>query len=326
MHSKNLPAPIEMNPPRVPAIGNQALIDAWLDGRQASTVEGYRRDLNHFGRFLAAHITGSLDPLSTHEAFELFLSLAPGSANAAVLAYRADQLGAGLASATISRRIAAVKSIVKIARTLGRIDWSIEVEAPRHEDRRDMSGPNDSERKKLVKYLKARGTSAEAIRDRALYALLFTMALRRAELLGLDLADVDFAAGTLSIRRKGNRESTARPMPPNAARALGEWVVSRGRHEGPLFSRCDRKSSTRLTGEALRLILGRVGKEAGLTKSIRPHGLRHAGITKLRSLGETDRNVMALSGHKDPKMLARYDDTKREGAVKMSRKLDSELG
>jgi integrase/recombinase XerC len=323
----SVPALLDERSRTIPAVPETDLIEAWLEGRQLSTIAGYRHDLEHFARFVAEH-SGHPDApaLPVGKSIDLFFAVPAGHANGIVLAYRNHQLAAGLASATIARRLAAVKSIVKVARTLGRINWTIEVQSPRHEDRRDMSGPTDSDRKKLMKALKGRGETKQAARDRALYALCFTMALRRSEVVGLDLADVDFAAGTLSVTRKGKREKAARPIPPNAARALGEWIVARGRHDGPLFTRVDREGNTRLSGEAVRLVFERLGKEAGLAKSIRPHGLRHAAITRLRSLGETDRDVMALSGHSDPKMLGRYDDRKKEGASKMSRKLDSELG
>ena len=323
MSTELIPVPT----PAMPQICGSHLIESWLDGRKPSTIAGYRKDLDHFARFLAAQCAPLASVHSSSEkAIDFFLALPAGVANEAALAYRAEQLGRGLSSATIARRLAAVKSITKLARMTGRIEWSIEVEAPRHEDRRDMSGPSDSDRKRILKALKARGESNSTRRDRALVALLFTMVLRRNEVCALELADVDFAAGTLSVTRKGRREKQSRPMPPNTARAIGDWVVLRGRQDGPLFTRTDRPSDVRLTGEGVRLILARLGKEAGLTKSLRPHGLRHAGITRLRSLGETDRDVMALSGHSDPKMLARYDDRKKEGAERMSRKLDAELG
>lgn len=306
----------------VPEIAGSSLVDAWLEGRKPSTIKGYRNDLGTFVRFLASYTT-SCPPDRLLDAFFL---LEAGRANELVLAYRNRMALAELSSATIARRLAAVKSIAKVARMTGRVAWSIEVEAPRHEDRRDMSGPSDKERQKLFKTIKARGVNKSAKRDKAIVALLYSMILRCNEVRSLDLADVDFAAGTLSVLRKGRREKQPRPMPPNAARALGDWVVARGREDGPLFTRCDRPSVERLTSEAIRLMLKRLAKEAGLTKSIRPHGLRHAGITKLRSLGETDRDVMALSGHSDPKMLGRYDDRKKEGARKMAQKLDAELG
>ena len=123
-------------PPQLPALPSDLpaafpsvaldLVAAWEGDKKPSTREGYRKDLHDFARFLSTD-----RPVNIGGVVDRFLSLDPGAANGLVLDYRNHQLAGGLASATIARRLAAVRSIVKLARTLGRVNWSIEIQAPR---------------------------------------------------------------------------------------------------------------------------------------------------------------------------------------------------
>jgi integrase/recombinase XerC len=71
----------------------------------------------------------------------LLFGLDAGGANLIVLNYRNAMVEKGLAPATISRRIAAIKSLGKLARLIGAVSWSIEVDGPRVETLRDTAGP-----------------------------------------------------------------------------------------------------------------------------------------------------------------------------------------
>jgi len=98
--------------PHLPAIGAVDLVEAFLAGRKPTTLDAYRRDLTDFARFVGAARPGP--------AVEALISGTAGQANALALGYRADLIGRGLASATIARRLAALRSMVKLARILGR--------------------------------------------------------------------------------------------------------------------------------------------------------------------------------------------------------------
>src|SRR5262249_14635895 len=83
----------------------------FLAGRNPQTLRAYSRDLDDFARWI-----GQPD---ARAALRLLFSLGPGQANAAALGYRAHLTDRELASATIGRRLAAVRSVVKLGRTLG---------------------------------------------------------------------------------------------------------------------------------------------------------------------------------------------------------------
>jgi integrase/recombinase XerC len=161
--------------PHLPAARTADVLESWLSGRNARTLEGYRRDLALFADWLGA---GSPD-----SAVEALLSSGPAHANPLALAWRSSMTEAGLASATIARRLAALRSMVKVARLIGRVNRSLEVEGPRAEPRRDMRRPDLTD-VRLVWRAASTGDGASQRRDRAILALLFDLGLRRSELWG----------------------------------------------------------------------------------------------------------------------------------------------
>jgi integrase/recombinase XerC len=120
--------------PHLPAARTADVLESWLAARNPNTVHGYRRDLAGFAQWLGAP--------SPEAAVEMFLSSGQAAANRIALAWQSSMVECGLASATIARRLAALRSIVKVARMIGRVNWSLDVEGPRVEPRRDMRGPD----------------------------------------------------------------------------------------------------------------------------------------------------------------------------------------
>lgn len=303
-------APLAPDPAPPPAVARPDLLAAFLSGRKPTTVKAYASDLAHFARLLHRGGTGP--------ALEWVLSLPAGDANALALAYRNTMLADGLASATIARRLAALRSFVKLARTLGRVAWSIEVEAPRPEPRRDVRGPDRSDQKKLWRELESKD-DARGRRDRAIIALLFDLALRRGEVAALDLADLDFKGKTIAVLGKGKREKVTLSLKPPTIKALEAWVFARGSDPGPLFIRTDRPASKdRLTGESIARLVARHGKAAKVSRKVRPHGLRHAAITAALEGGLTVREVRAFSRHAKIETVMKYDDARDDPADRVA--------
>lgn len=291
------PAPVER------ANKAAALVASFLAGRNERTLRAYRADLEDFRSFLKAE--------DADEAARILLSGGHGGANALVLAYRADLLDRKLQAATINRRLAAVRSLVKLARTLGMVPWSLEVENLKAQAYRDTRGPGRQGFRRLLEEAGSR-TDGKALRDGAVLRLLHDLALRRAEVVGLDLADADLEAGTVTILGKGRTQKERLSLPEPTKAALAAWIGARGTEPGPLFRNFDRAGKgERLTGTGLYLVVRGLGKKAGLT--VRPHGLRHAGITEALDLtnGNT-RAVQKYSRHRDVRILNLYDDNRTD--------------
>jgi integrase/recombinase XerC len=309
---------VETHP--VPAANpSPSLIDAWLAGKKPTTVRGYSEDLVAFARWL-----GDGSPAV---AVEDLLSLPAGEANGLVLRWRNWMLGAGLASATINRRLAALRSVTKLARMLGRIVWVIEVEGPPNEPRRDVRGPGRDGMKGVAKALKKLGDGRQARRDRAVVALLFGLGLRRGEVVALDLADVDWTKNTLKVLGKGKREKSAVEMPEPVAKSLTEWVVVRGSHDGPLFFRTQgNRGLARLHPYTLNRLVSAVGKSAGIARGLRPHALRHEATTELFRRGKTVVQVKGFTRHAKVETVMRYHDEQNADAGEMAREVSKTLG
>ena len=291
------PAPVER------ANKAAALVASFLAGRNERTLRAYRNDLEDFRSYLNA---GDVD-----EAARILLSRGHGEANALVLAYRADMVNRKLQAATVNRRLAAVRSLVKLARTLGMVPWSIEVENLKAQAYRDTRGPGRQGFRRLMEEAGSR-TDRKALRDRAVLRLLHDLALRRAEVVALDMEDVDLESGSVTILGKGRTQKERLSLPEPTKTALSSWIGARGTEPGPLFLNFDRAGKgERLTGTGLYLVVRDLGRKAGLT--VRPHGLRHAGITEALDL--TNGNIRAVqrySRHRDMRILNVYDDNRAD--------------
>src|SRR5262249_4961022 len=155
------------------------LVEAFLAGRSPQTLRAYRKDLEDFAAFLGVPsveaIPGAL------------LGGAQGSASESAPRHRADLQGRGLAPATVNRRLAAIRSLVKLARVLGLVPWTLDVDGVRSETYRDTRGPGRQGFRQLLAALEGR-QDAKGLRDRALLRLLFDLGLRRAAAVPLDVA------------------------------------------------------------------------------------------------------------------------------------------
>src|SRR5262249_53788886 len=156
------------------------LLAAFLAGRSPQTVRAYRQDLADF----AACVGAATAAAAAHR----LVAHGPGPANELALRYQAELRRRGLAAATVNRRLAALRSLVKLARTLGVTGWSLDVEGLKAEPYRDTRGPGTAGVRRLLEQLSVR-TDAKGVRDRALLRLLFDLGLRRAEVVRLDRED-----------------------------------------------------------------------------------------------------------------------------------------
>jgi integrase/recombinase XerC len=293
----------------------ERLLESFLSGRKAETIKAYKADLQDFAAFLKV---ATID-----QAASQVLRSGQGAANHVALNYKAHLLERKLTAATVNRRLAALRSMVKLARTLGMVPWTLEVEGMKSEPYRDTRGPGRGGFRSLLELLAGR-IDAKAVRDRALLRCLFDLGLRRAEVVGLDLADVDLgdpAAGTIAVLGKGRTAKVILTLPVETKAALEAWLVVRGQEPGPLFRSKHRgHGQDRLTGAGLYYLVRELGKRAGL--KTRPHGLRHAAITEALELtGGNIRAVQKFSRHRDVRILERYDDNRQDLAGDVARKV-----
>jgi len=153
-------------------------------------------------------------------------------------------------------------------------------------------------------------------RDAAVIALLYACGPRRAELVGLDLADMSITKeggeswGKLTVRHgKGNKERNL-PVAGGALDALQDWLIVRGDAPGPLFVPINKGGmlvlDRRLTSQAIYDLLAKRGAAAKLA-DFSPHDLRRTFISDLLDKGADIATIQKLAGHAQVTTTARYD-------------------
>ncbi len=153
------------------------------------------------------------------------------------------------------------------------------------------------------------------IRDAAIISMLYAGGLRRAELVGLDLADYIKEESSLRVRGKRNKQRLV-PVVGGAAAALADWLAIRGSRPGPLFWGIgNRNKGGRLTTQAIYTMLQRRAKEAGID-SLSPHDFRRTFVGDLLDRGADIATVQKLAGHASVVTTARYDRRGEEAKQK----------
>jgi site-specific recombinase XerC len=149
------------------------------------------------------------------------------------------------------------------------------------------------------------------LRDKAMLELVYGLGLRLAELVGLNLGDLDFQTSRLTVTGKGNRQRVL-PLAGQPLHFLGEYLAGRlapeqwsdlqaGKFPGdlagqPVFlGRRDARISRRTVQHRVSHYAGEL---AGLS-GVSPHTLRHSFATHLLEGGAGIRVVQELLGHRN---------------------------
>ena len=241
--------------------------------------------------------------------------VAGGRSNAFLLVHdlRSHWLDRGLAPATISLRLVAIRKVLGFARQLGAISWEIEVRGVKAQAKRDMRGPNELEYESLL-------LACREPREVAAVRLLGDAGLRTEEAVSICLGAVERndsgAVVALNIRRKGMRTGTTRVTVYGRLSAVLREVFeahgARPKAEERLLS---------LSRPGLRTMFERIARRAGV--KARPHGLRHRAATVAAEVSGGDIvAVSAFLGHRDPRTTMRYMDRASEAADRVARLME----
>ncbi|MDQ6948356.1 MAG: site-specific integrase [Actinomycetota bacterium] len=206
------------------------LVERFLGRQKPATRQAYTQDLADFAAFLGTDSTAAVLQL---------LAGGPGLANQLVHDYLVQLRQKGLASATINRRLSALRSLVRLARLFQLISWTLELPGEKLERYRDTRGPGLGGMRRLLAALEER-QDAKGARDRALLRLAFDLGLRRGELVSLNLEHLDLEAATLAVLGKGQEGRDQLRLPTETAAVMQAWLEQRGLEPGPLFVNFDR--------------------------------------------------------------------------------------
>ena len=309
---------IDVSPGLTPA-GLVALEAAQALARKAAapaTLRAYKADWTHFATWCAA---GGFIPVP--------------AAPTTIGAYLAS-LATTHAPTTIRRRLSAIGKMHRF----NDLPWN-----PAH---RDIQGPlqgllrlhgrpvQKAAALTLAMLRQLVGTcdrSARGRRDRALLLIGFAGALRRSELVALQVDDVTATAAGLRLRiRRGKTDAAGQGaeiglprgqhLQTCPLRAFEEWQAVARRQAGPLFRRistADHIGDTALHPDAVRRILAHRSAMAGLTlegsERLSAHALRVGFITEAYDKGVRDEDIMRHTRHRDLRTMRGY--VQRAGLV-----------
>jgi integrase len=234
--------------------------------------------------------------------------------------WRDSELGRGLKPSTVVRSLAMVSSVLTWC--LKERGWLTEgnpassVRRPKVADARTRTLSADE-----MRYLMLAAKTSRAVWLAPALIVLTQTAMRRGELTLLQCTDIDFASCTahLSDTKAGvARDVPLCPKAVSAVQTLVEAAKARGDTKlipvgaGPSLSKCFRGTLIRARKAYERdCAKANTAPAPDFLADLRLHDLRHHAVTAWAATGQLDLfALMAVSGHSQPKMLARYVNLK----------------
>ncbi|MBI4422755.1 MAG: tyrosine-type recombinase/integrase [Elusimicrobia bacterium] len=216
-----------------------------------------------------------------------------------VRAWMATLQGRGLARSSVLRKLSSLRSWTRflLDREAVEKDPFLNVRLPKKESRLPRF-LTEAEMERLLAAASPAKEEPVRLRDRALVELLYSSGLRRSELRGLNVGDVDFLGGTVRVFGKGSKERVV-PAGARALEAVRSSLDARpgGRLSGgdPLFAN---GRGERLSDAGVAFVVRRWTRAAAALKSVSPHVFRHSFATHLVSRGCDIRSVQEMLGHR----------------------------
>jgi integrase/recombinase XerD len=252
-------------------------------GLALNTRESYERDLRQFSSYLVSR-----------------RSTVERATRTLIISYLLYMEKQGLSTATVARRLAAIKSFYHYLtrEKITKEDPTERLESPKLTKRLPTVLSVDE-----VEILldQPNGSVPAGRRDRAMLELLYATGIRVSELVSLDVPSVNLELGFVRCVGKGNKERVV-PMGSVARRSVAEYI-DQGRSDlvrDPLASALFvNHHGRRLTRQGFWKIVKKYAAQAGISKEITPHTLRHSFATHLLEGGADLRAVQEMLGHAD---------------------------
>lgn len=213
--------------------------------------------------------------------------------------YRISEAGA--AKTTVARKSASVRAFTSWMERQGmhQLDLGLRLRTPKTARTLPKVVSRDALSDVFAKLEAGAATQApEKLLDQVVIELLYASGMRVSELVGLDLADIDFSRKLLRVTGKGNKQRMV-PYGAPAAKALDTWLT-KGR---PLWQTEETDNALLLSSRGKRVNVRVVyGIVAGLLAqtpvgAAGPHALRHTAATHLLDGGADLRAVQEMLGH-----------------------------
>lgn len=243
------------------------------------TSKNYRRDLERFVEYLDKAGAASWSDVDSEH----------------VRSFSATCFRKGLSPRSIQRRLSATRSFFRflIREKVVKKNPVTSVTSPKSKKR--LPGNLDADR--MARLLDIPGEGAIVDRDRAILELLYSSGLRLAELVDLNLGDVDMQDATVRVTGKGNKDRIV-PVGRHALKALRQWAITRadlaGAEERALFVS---NRGVRISPRSVQARVKHWAKRQGIDANVYPHLFRHSFATHVLESSHDLRGVQELLGH-----------------------------
>lgn len=258
-------------------------------GRSLKTVENYKRYLKRFIQQSGVNKTREIDTENVR-VFRLYLNRQPGTKTK------------GQDSSTLKKRtqnyyLIALRVFLKYL-----MQNDIPSMSP---DKIELAKTADREVEYLEMHelLRILEVSSSHPRNNAIIQLLFSTGLRISELCSLN-RDLDLSKDEFTIRGKGEKLRIVF-LSDEAKKAVKKYLDTRTDFDEALFiqegptsvKRIENQESIRLTPRSVERIVKQKAIEAGISKKVTPHTIRHSFATDLLRNGADIRSVQMMLGH-----------------------------
>jgi len=179
--------------------------------------------------------------------------------------------------------------------------------------------PAHLEEREVEALLDVPGATDAALRARAILELLYATGIRCAELVGLDLSEVDLEARMVRVLGKGRKERVV-PFGGRAREALYAYLPARARARPRTEALFVNARGGRLTGRSVRGLVASRVRALALARRISTHGLRHSFATHLLQRGADLRAIQELLGHASLSTTQRYTHVNTQHILAIYRK------
>jgi integrase/recombinase XerC len=200
----------------------------------------------------------------------------------------------GLKKSSAARKLASLRTFFRYLCREGVLDANparallsprLERRIPAHLDEADVA-----------RLLAVEGDGGADVRARAILELLYATGIRCAELVGLDLPEVDLEDRFVRVLGKGRKERVV-PFGGPAEKALRGYLPVRAQWKPRTDALFVNARGGRLTDRSVRALLQRRFLQVATAQRISPHGLRHSFATHLLERGADLRSIQELLGH-----------------------------
>ena len=251
--------------------------------RRASvhTISNYTRDLKAIARAALAREVGNWQSLDAND----------------VRAIVAEQHRDGISGRSLARRLSALRGLYNfmIKNALTQVNPAQDILAPKDKKALPATLAPDEVTRLLTQNLK----DPMICRDLAMFELMYSSGLRLAELVGINLIDLDLSVGQVRVTGKGAKVRDL-PVGEHAIDAINQWLGYRrslpGADGSAVFLSTRGK---RIAPRTVQMRLKKLAESQGLERGCYPHMLRHSFASHLLQSSGDLRAVQELLGHAD---------------------------